>query len=229
MVWAQLAMTAASTVASAYEQKKQKKNLRELKREIQQQKKDALEAIDTSVSQAKSPIQQEMDRMGALRTARAPFMEQAIQQGSFTQAGADRRKAEEAAGGIGGGGRLDVGREIAAQSGQALMAKESMRLKREGELTSAISQQAQGLANIELTGMQSRQEAMRSYGERISGVTDRIGSMKNPWRAGLTSGISGLMGQVGQQTQMAQEAVWKADPTKASAYLDKSFWGKAGF
>ena len=211
-------MMGISTVASAFAQKKQKEKLRALRQEIEAQKKEALESIGDSMSLAKTPIQREMGRMEALRTARDPFMEQAVQQGAFTQVSADRRRSEMAAGGIGTGGRVDYGTAAAQGAGQMLMAKESMRLKQEGQLTQAIAQQAQGLANIELSGMQSRQDAMRSYGERISGVSQQIGSMENPWRSAATGAVSGFLGKIGK----AQEAAWNQEgSTGAQDWLNK--------
>ena len=171
--------------------------------------------------------------MEAQRVARDPFMEAGVQQGAISQISADRRKREMAAGGIGSGGQVAYGGAVAQGAGQMLMAKESMRLKKEGQLTHAIAQQSQGLANIELSGMQSRQDAMRSYGERSSGVTQQIGSMENPWRSAVTGGISALMGQVGQTQQMAQKAVFAqpaAKPggkTPAELFLEKSWWDQA--
>ena len=229
----QLAMAGVSGIASAYEQKKQKEKLRALRQEIEEQKKESLEAIDTSMSAAKAPIEQEVSMMEAQRVARDPFMEAGVQQGAISQISADRRKREMAAGGIGSGGQVAYGGAVAQGAGQMLMAKESMRLKKEGQLTQAIAQQSQGLANIELSGMQSRQDAMRSYGERISGVTQQIGSMENPWRSAVTGGISALMGQVGQTQQMAQKAVFAqpaAKPggkTPAELFLEKSWWDQA--
>ena len=184
-----------STVASAYESKKQKENLRLLRREIEAQKKESLEAIDTSISAARAPIEQEVSMMTAQRVARDPFEEAAIQQGAKSQMAAHIRKQEMSAGGIGTGGRVGMMGAMSKSVGQALMAKESMRLKKEGQLTQAIAQQSQGLANIELSGMQSRQDAMRSYGERISSLTDRIGSMPNVWRAAVTGGVNASLDQ----------------------------------
>jgi len=188
--WIQLGIGALGTAFSATEARKQRRAMRaELARQ-REERSAALADIRTTEQRQLQPIEAELNRARLTRSARDPFLEAGINQAAQEQVGAAQGQLRA----TGAPQQLSLARRAAGAQAQSLLARESMRLQREREMTGLIASGLQQTAGIRGMALKSRQEVEADYGSRISGLRSAISSQPNVWRSAISGGASALLG-----------------------------------
>ena len=161
---------------------KERKELKAKEAKKEKEAKAAAERLKREEEQAKRPLTEAIEGAKIAAAARDPFMEAAVQEGTFQQTAAATRRAELAAGGVGAGGRVrSAARTQAGAAAQGLLSRESMRIQRNRELNQAISSGASQLANISMTGMRTREQSSQYYQQRADayyGAQSQLGGQQ---------------------------------------------------
>ena len=149
--------------------KKKEEALEKQRKKLLEREERAIEEARRGTRSVAGILEREIQSTRAASAARDPFMEAAASAGAVQQIGAETRRAELAAGGIGTGGRVRAQQEQVQQlRGQAMMQNLSMRLQREEKLGETIRGLTGKLADVTQAGVQAQADIRARFGDQIS-------------------------------------------------------------
>ena len=165
---------------------KQRKERRKLLQQLGEQETKAINELNLGLASGEKRFESEILRSRTAGEARDPFMEAAAALGARNQVFGQVRKAQQA--GLGARSGLGAMQQVRSQS---ILARESMRLKRQGEYNQLIAQQVGQLGALTQAGMRTRADIRTKY----SGMRMELGSMEqsDPLGAALGGMGSSLM------------------------------------
>ena len=165
---------------------RQRKERKKLLRQLGEQETKAINELNLGLASGEKRFESEILRSRTAGAARDPFMEAAAASGARNQVFGQVRKAQQA----GLGARSGSGAMQQARS-QSILARESMRLKRQGEYNQLIAQQVGQLGELTQAGIRTRADIRTKY----SGMRAEVGSMEqsDPLGAALGGMSSALM------------------------------------
>ncbi len=192
---------------------RQRKERKKLLRQLGEQETKAINELNLGLASGEKRFESEILRSRTAGAARDPFMEAAAASGARNQVFGQVRKAQQA----GLGARSGSGAMQQARS-QSILARESMRLKRQGEYNQLIAQQVGQLGELTQAGIRTRADIRTKY----SGMRAEVGSMEqsDPLGAALGGMSSALMtaalGSSGTSTMTDEQLAGKAWAEKAA-------------
>ena len=166
---AKLGLSLGSLASGISGASKQEKALEEARKKLLAQQQQALDEQRTGTRRVEAMLDQERRAARAQLSARDPFMEQAVSQGTLRTIEAERRKREMASGlQAQRVGEIATDRAIMAARAQGLMARQSLQLQRQEQLGQAVRGLTGQMAQVSQAGLQAQADIRANFGQQIS-------------------------------------------------------------